>query len=67
MEIGLCIDIAQGEVRQQSWQPGEVEVNKLLGLIPNGIKFDKDNALPVVTYRCPDCGWLQSYAHPVDE
>jgi hypothetical protein len=44
------------------WHPGEVQQRRMLGVIPLGIEYDRQQEIPVTTYRCPECGLLRSYA-----
>ena len=58
MEIGFLIDATQNGFLQQSWCSG----------IPTrsfwtGLKLKKRDVVPVVTHRCPNCGFLESYAN----
>ena len=59
METGFIMDyVAEAVARRQSlWVPGEPQTN-WLGIVKDA------SALPVTTYRCTDCGWLDSYALP---
>ncbi|HVZ94690.1 MAG TPA: hypothetical protein VG797_09290 [Phycisphaerales bacterium] len=59
MELGFMVDRADGgSAVQASWSPGAPIKNWF-----NGIKSkQKKSAVPVVTYRCPACGRLESFA-----
>lgn len=60
MEAGFLIDKADYNVpEQQEWAEGTVEHSFWSGLSLKGRE-----KLPVVTYRCPSCGLLRSYAPP---
>lgn len=62
MEQGFIINIAEvSEATIAEWHPGEVEYKTFLGL-EAGIKTNKSQMLKIVTYRCPKCGLLRSYA-----
>ena len=62
MESGFLIDRGQGgEEKQSEWHPGEVQYRTFLGL-KFTIKIDRSRKLKIVTYRCPKCGVLRSYA-----
>jgi hypothetical protein len=58
MEIGFTTDFAYGSILQASWSPGEPVMRRFVG----GVKFQKRDARPIVTYRCTGCGYLESYA-----
>jgi hypothetical protein len=59
MEIGFVIDVTHGGYMQQTWCPGTPIRSFWVGL-----KLKKGDVVPVVTYRCPNCGYLESYAIP---
>ena len=64
MEGGFLLDRGHGNSQNQAeWVEGEPEQRKIFGL-PAGLKTSKDDILKVVTYRCPRCGMLESYAPP---
>jgi len=56
METGFLLDVAQG-VRQQRWYPGIPE-KRFFG----DLNVKRDQLIYVMTYRCPSCGYLESYA-----
>jgi hypothetical protein len=56
MEAGFIPDLGEG-IRQQNWAPGVPEPSFWTGL-----KMKKEDIYFVVTYRCPNCGYLESYA-----
>lgn len=58
MEVGFVVDARPGSL-QQNWSPGEPAPSFWMG-----IKTQKDSVLPVTTLRCPQCGYLESYAIP---
>jgi len=29
-----------------------------------GIKYDRDEVIPLTAYRCPSCGFVEFYASP---
>lgn len=62
MDSGFVLDYAHGAVLESRWQPGDPEQIKMLGFIAAGVKVDKENQLKVTTFRCPNCGYLESYA-----
>jgi hypothetical protein len=57
MEAGFVADYGYGEVKQSTWVDGEPVRSFWTGLKMRG--RDKH---AVVTYRCPACGYLESYA-----
>ena len=57
MEEGVTLDLESR--RTQTWLRGPVEEKRLTGIKTRGKEL-----LRVVTYRCPKCGLLQSYALP---
>lgn len=60
MEAGYVADIGHGIVIQSGWSPGVPEPRRFLG----GIKWREGENIPIVTFRCPGCGYLESYAPP---
>lgn len=61
MELGFIPDLGEG-MRQQSWAPGTPERS-----IWTGLKIKREEVRHVVTYRCPSCGYLESYANVPQE
>jgi hypothetical protein len=59
MAIGFVPDGTHAGFAQQNWLPGEPEPG-----FWTGIKMKKNQAVPVLTFRCPNCGYLESYAFP---
>jgi hypothetical protein len=59
MAVGFVADATQNGFAQQYWVPGEPKPNFWMGL-----KMKKDEIVPVITLRCPNCGYLESYAIP---
>jgi DNA-directed RNA polymerase subunit RPC12/RpoP len=57
MEAGIVPDNTQAGLQEQQWSPGEPEPSFWMGM-----KLKKDSAIPVRTWRCPKCGYLESYA-----
>ena len=60
MEQGLLADFQQGGVIQTLWVAGdqELEFNAWIGeLMPKSRR-----RLPVLAFRCPECGFLEFYA-----
>jgi hypothetical protein len=57
MERGLLIDHAHyGVPYRQSWLAGETSKGWL------GERMPKGKPIPVTTWRCGSCGYLESYA-----
>jgi hypothetical protein len=59
MESGWVPDNTHSGLQRQNWSPGEPQPSFWTGL-----KLEKDQVLPVTTFRCPTCGYLESYATP---
>ena len=59
MESGWVADYTHRGVERQKWSPGEPQLSFWTGL-----KLEKDQVIPVTTFRCPNCGYLESYAVP---
>jgi hypothetical protein len=59
MESGWVPDNAHSGLQRQNWSPGEPQPSFWTGL-----KVGKDQVIPVTTFRCPKCGYLESYAIP---
>jgi hypothetical protein len=57
MESGWVADKTQAGLMQQNWSAGEPQPSFWMGL-----KAEKDQVVPVTTLRCPNCGYLESYA-----
>lgn len=59
MERGFVSDNAgNGGKLVGQWVAGEPEISFWMG----GVKTKDRNVLPVSTYRCTACGYLESYA-----
>ena len=58
---GFLLDFAHGAILQSHWHPGEPVKRKLLGL-PAGVRSQKAQMKPVVSYRCESCGFIKLYA-----
>jgi len=60
MESGWVPDNTHAGLQQENWCPGEPQPSFWTGL-----KVEKkDIVIPVTTFRCPNCGYLESYAIP---
>jgi hypothetical protein len=57
MEIGVTIDNTHGANLQPKWTDGIPEIRFFTGLVLKG-----KTKHPISTYRCPSCGYLESYA-----
>ena len=57
MEPGFVLDITHGAMAQSSWVEGAPERS-----IWTGLKLKGHERVPVTTFRCPRCGYLESYA-----
>ena len=57
MDPGFIPDATYGGNAQQKWERG-VPVTSFW----TGLKVNKKALIPVVVYRCPKCGALESYA-----
>ena len=63
MDVGYLLDDAHGESRRVTrWVAGSPEKSFWLGL-----KIKNRPVLPVTTYRCAHCGYLESYASEAAE
>ena len=60
METGFVLGRAHGAVAQSSWVDGAPAPSFWAGL-----KLKGHQLLPVTTYRCTKCGYLESYAASV--
>jgi hypothetical protein len=57
MEEGFILDSTYGGRDQSTWIQGPPEFGRW-----TGVKVRGRVMLPVTTYRCPKCGYLESYA-----
>ena len=57
MEPGYLLDYTHGAMAQSAWVEGAPEPSFWTGL-----KIKGHEKLPVTTYRCTHCGYLESYA-----
>jgi predicted nucleic-acid-binding Zn-ribbon protein len=58
LEEGFVVDESHTQRHQSSWVTGPAEPSYWLG----GIKTGGKTRYPVTTYRCSQCGYLESYA-----
>ncbi|MBI3790253.1 MAG: hypothetical protein HY275_05185 [Gemmatimonadetes bacterium] len=59
MDAGLILDRTQGGSEQPTWVKGTADTG-IFGLLK--LKDPHTERLPVITFRCPTCGRLESYA-----
>jgi hypothetical protein len=57
MEEGVTLDLSSR--RTQTWLRGPVEESRL-----SGNKTRGKEVLRIVSYRCPQCGYIKSFAPP---
>jgi hypothetical protein len=57
MQPGFVLDVTHGGSTQSSWIEGAPEWSTWTGL-----KLKGRTRLRVTTFRCPACGYLESYA-----
>ena len=60
MDRGHVPDFGYGQILQSGWAPGEPESRRFVG----GIKYEADEQIPLIAYRCPACGYVEFYARP---
>ena len=58
MDTGFMIDVSYGRTAVPKWVAGE----PASGFWSSGLKLWGKEQLPVTTYRCRRCGYLESYA-----
>jgi hypothetical protein len=62
MERGYCIDRGHGNAQhREEWTQGEPEMARFLFMSHTKSVGEQDRIV-VVTWRCPRCGLLESYA-----
>lgn len=59
MEQGFIIDNSYGELLVSHWAPGVPRKS-----FWTGTKLPKEKLVPIGTYRCSSCGYLEAYAKP---
>ena len=62
MAGGFVRDVTQGATLQSQWVEGEADTWKVLGLSMGTLSMSHRVRLPIITYRCTRCGYLESYA-----
>jgi hypothetical protein len=60
MESGWVPDNTHTGLQRENWCPGEPQPSFWTGLAVE----KRDKVIPVTTFRCPNCGYLESYAIP---
>ena len=58
MEKGYVAELTYGSILQSAWTPGEPIPRRFGG----GIKWNRKDNIPIITFRCTSCGYLESYA-----
>ena len=58
MEQGFLIDVGHGKTAVPKWAAGEADSS----FWSSGLKLRGKDQLPVTTFRCRQCGYLESYA-----
>lgn len=58
METGFVIDVGYGKTAVPKWAAGE----PVRSFWSSGLNLRGKEQLPVTTYRCRRCGYLESYA-----
>lgn len=61
MEEGFTVDRGNA-VFVANWQPGRPEPEHFLGMNMGSPVAKRNQWRPIVTYRCTQCGFLESYA-----
>jgi hypothetical protein len=59
MDEGFLLDVSDGAYRRGTWVAGPAEKS-----FWTGVKLHGRDQMPVCTYRCRRCGYLESYARP---
>lgn len=57
MSEGFVVDQGYGTVQVSTWQGGEPKKS-----FWTGVKQDKAAQIPISTWRCDRCGYLESFA-----
>jgi hypothetical protein len=61
MERGYLLDRTHGAFGMGTWLEGAPNVSSTAGLVH---RPQMERSLPVVTFRCTGCGYLESFARP---
>jgi hypothetical protein len=62
MEPGFTPDLAHGQTQILRWIPGDPKKSWFFGEVSRSQYFR--DGLPTLTYRCPKCFRLESFAPP---
>jgi hypothetical protein len=62
MEEGYLLDLTYGGAMPSKWVEGKPEVS-----FWTGIKTKGKHQIRISTFRCRDCGYLESYARDGDQ
>jgi hypothetical protein len=62
MKEGFMTDFAFNRTIEVLWHPGKVESSTFLGIRQGAMEFDRTKFLPIVAFRCPECGLVRTYA-----
>jgi hypothetical protein len=62
MERGFVLDFSHGRIVNSTWQAGVPSPQTILGLKTGSVKLDSEKMITIATFRCPNCGYLESYA-----
>lgn len=57
MVDGVVADYSEGSYLRQFWSPGTPEKS-----FWRGLRIEVSQRVPIMTRRCPRCGYLESYA-----
>ena len=60
------LDFNHTAIGQAQWNSGPPEFSKFLGFVMKGRVKVKAVPIPVRTLRCTECGFLHSFANPVE-
>lgn len=66
MEVGWLVDNAYGPMQKHvsHWKPGAPKRRTFLARLKQS--FGREEGLPIIAYRCVQCGFLEHYARPMD-
>ena len=67
MQAGLFVDNSQGQYVQSVWVEGHPSEQRVFGLSLGTLSLQGRTRYPVTVYRCPECGFLQAFALPIDK
>jgi hypothetical protein len=58
MKLGFIVEVLKSRAYPNTWIEGAPETHYL-----RGVKLKDRTTLPISTFRCTACGFLESYAH----